>query len=78
MKYGKYTMTPVEIVYNIISFIVAIAITVGFTVYARRALSDLRKAESSAEGINLHTNSTELCKFPQESPRLHSLPINEV
>ncbi|XP_009384672.2 uncharacterized protein LOC103972173 isoform X1 [Musa acuminata AAA Group] len=50
MKYGNYTMTPVEIVYNIISFVIAIAITIAFTVYARRALGDLRKAESSISG----------------------------
>ncbi|URD77678.1 SNARE associated Golgi protein, partial [Musa troglodytarum] len=55
MKYRNYTMTPVEIVYNIISFLIAIAITIAFTVYARRALGDLRKAESSiSRGDNLN------------------------
>ncbi|URD78769.1 SNARE associated Golgi protein [Musa troglodytarum] len=73
MKYGNYTMTPVEIVYNIISFLIAIAITIAFTVYARRALGDLRKAESSISGgDNLNGSSIELEKLPQERRSVHS------
>lgn len=34
-----------EIVYNIISFIVAIITTVAFTVYAKRTLDELKNAE---------------------------------
>ncbi|URD77677.1 SNARE associated Golgi protein, partial [Musa troglodytarum] len=71
MKYRNYTMTPVEIVYNIISFLIAIAITIAFTVYARRALGDLRKAESSiSRGDNLNGSSIELEKLPQERRRI--------
>ncbi|WOL16720.1 hypothetical protein Cni_G25508 [Canna indica] len=77
MKYRKYTMTPVEIVYNIISFIVAIAITIAFTVYARRALADLRNAESNTKGCtNMSDVSIQLEKLPQERPIIHSLPIS--
>ncbi|URE02623.1 SNARE associated Golgi protein [Musa troglodytarum] len=79
VKYRKYTMTPVEIVYNIVSFIVAIAITIAFVVYARRALSDLRKAESnSSGGINQNGSSVELAKLPQERSIVHSWRINDV
>ncbi|CAD5197084.1 unnamed protein product [Musa acuminata subsp. malaccensis] len=60
MKYGNYTMTPVEIVYNIISFVIAIAITIAFTVYARRALGDLRKVESSISGGDNLNGSTDI------------------
>ncbi|XP_042373125.1 TVP38/TMEM64 family membrane protein YdjX-like isoform X2 [Zingiber officinale] len=65
MQYGKYTMKPLEIVYNIVSFIVAVAITIAFTVYARRALNDLKEAESSnSEDIHANHNLMELDKFP--------------
>ncbi|THU67019.1 hypothetical protein C4D60_Mb05t20260 [Musa balbisiana] len=78
VKYRKYTMTPVEIIYNIVSFVVAIAITIAFTVYARRALSDLRKAESnSSGGINRNGSSVELTKLPQERSIVHSWRIND-
>lgn len=45
MKYGNYKMTPVEITYNVISFVIAIALTIAFTVYAKRALNDIKSSE---------------------------------
>nr|CAB3500685.1 unnamed protein product [Digitaria exilis] len=45
MKYGNYKMTPVEITYNVISFIIAIILTIAFTVYAKRALNDIKSSE---------------------------------
>lgn len=45
MKYGNYKMTPVEITYNIISFVVAVVLTVVFTVYAKRALNDIKTSD---------------------------------
>ncbi|GJN31606.1 hypothetical protein PR202_gn00107 [Eleusine coracana subsp. coracana] len=45
MKYGNYKMTPVEITYNIISFIIAIILTIAFTIYAKRALNDIKMSE---------------------------------
>ncbi|CAN6306486.1 unnamed protein product [Urochloa humidicola] len=45
MKYGNYKMTPVEIAYNVISFIIAIVLTIAFTVYAKRALNDIESSE---------------------------------
>ncbi|KAJ4851069.1 hypothetical protein Tsubulata_009582 [Turnera subulata] len=50
VQYGNYHLTPVEIIYNVISFIIAIITTVAFTVYAKRALKDLEAAEK-AEGV---------------------------
>ncbi|KAJ8504591.1 hypothetical protein OPV22_005477 [Ensete ventricosum] len=79
VKYREYTMTPVEIVYNILSFVIAIAITIAFTVYARRAMSDLRKADSNSSGsIDRNGSLVELAKLPQERSRLHSWQINDV
>uniref|UniRef100_A0A0E0D193 VTT domain-containing protein n=1 Tax=Oryza meridionalis TaxID=40149 RepID=A0A0E0D193_9ORYZ len=45
MKYGNYKMTPVEITYNAISFVIAVVLTVAFTVYAKRALNDIKESE---------------------------------
>jgi hypothetical protein len=45
MKYGNYDMTSVEITYNIISFIIPIILVVAFTVYAKRAMSDIKMSE---------------------------------
>jgi hypothetical protein len=45
MKYGNYDMTSVEITYNIISFIIPIILAVAFTVYAKRAMSDIKMSE---------------------------------
>ncbi|XP_077240759.1 uncharacterized protein LOC143881534 isoform X2 [Tasmannia lanceolata] len=66
MKYSNHHMTTVEIVYNIISFVVAIFTTVAFTVYAKRALKDLEKREGSgveaaASGVHI-----EIDKLPLE------------
>lgn len=40
-------MTTVEIVYNIISLIIAVVTTVAFTVYAKRALRELQNTEAN-------------------------------
>lgn len=45
MKYGNYKMTPVEIAYNAISLVIAIVLTVAFTVYAKRALNDIEGSD---------------------------------
>lgn len=46
IKYGNHHMTWVEIVYNIISFIIAVVTIVAFTMYAKRALNELKEKES--------------------------------
>ncbi|VAH27640.1 uncharacterized protein LOC119359117 [Triticum dicoccoides] len=49
LKYDQRRMTTVEIVYNVISAIVAVLIGVGFTVYARRALDGIQSAEGARQ-----------------------------
>ncbi|GFY89232.1 SNARE associated Golgi protein family [Actinidia rufa] len=64
VKYGNHRLTTVEIIYNCISFIVAIIITVAFTIYAKRTLNELKNGEinSTASGSN-HSNF-EMEKLP--------------
>ncbi|KAL1358758.1 hypothetical protein HN51_004005 [Arachis hypogaea] len=52
-QYGRHHLTTVEIVYNIISFIVAIVTTVAFTVYAKRTLNKLKMAEANEESASV-------------------------
>jgi uncharacterized membrane protein len=52
-KYGNLHLTKVEIIYNIISFIIAVITTVAFTVYAKRALDEIQKAETNGEDASL-------------------------
>ncbi|XP_058076711.1 uncharacterized protein LOC131225240 [Magnolia sinica] len=77
VKYGTYHMTTVEIVYNIISFIIAIITIVTFTVYAKRALRDLEKKESHGDEENARHGGFEMEKRPVEKPKepgVSSLP----
>ncbi|KAI4296113.1 hypothetical protein L6164_036098 [Bauhinia variegata] len=69
-QYGKHRLTTVEIVYNVISFIIAIVTTVAFTVYAKRTLAELKMAEAregatSVPGIR----GLEMEKLPLERPK---------
>ncbi|KAD0780427.1 hypothetical protein E3N88_43726 [Mikania micrantha] len=41
MKYGDHKMTPLEIIYNAISFIIAAVMTVCFTIYNQRILASI-------------------------------------
>ena len=52
MKYGNYKMTPVEITYNIISFIVAVVLTIAFTIYAKRALNEIERLDEQPAGLS--------------------------
>lgn len=52
-QYGKHQLTTVEIVYNIISFIVAVVTTIAFTVYAKRTLNELKIAEANQEAASV-------------------------
>lgn len=49
MQYGHQRLTTVEIVYNVISLIIAVVTTVAFTVYAKRALRELQNAEANED-----------------------------
>ena len=69
VKYGNYHLTTVEIIYNIISFIIAIVTTVAFTIYAKRALKELERAEATEEVPPSHQESHEMGKLPLERPK---------
>ncbi|KAE8806533.1 transmembrane protein 64 [Hordeum vulgare] len=49
VKYGKQKMTPVEITYSTISFVAAAALTVAFTVYAKKALNNIKSPDDTSE-----------------------------
>lgn len=67
VQYRNYHLTPVEIIYNVFSFIVAIITTVAFTVYARRTLDELKAAEASGEDSATNSSSRfEMHKLPLE------------
>ncbi|XP_041991636.1 transmembrane protein 64-like [Salvia splendens] len=67
VQYRNYHLTPVEIIYNVFSFIVAIITTVAFTVYARRTLDELKAAEANGEDSTTNNNSRfEMHKLPLE------------
>lgn len=66
VKYGNYHLTTVEIVYNIISFVVAIVFTVAFTIYAKRALKQLEATETTEDIPASHQGSFEMRKLTLE------------
>lgn len=86
VQYRNYHLTPVEIVYNIFSFIVAIISTIAFTIYARRTLDELKAAEANGEGSSPDSNSRfEMHKLPLEkyknsfsSPWFRPIIVNEL
>ncbi|KAL6531498.1 hypothetical protein OROMI_027861 [Orobanche minor] len=65
VQYRNHHMTLVEIVYNIVSFIIAVITTVAFTIYAKRTLNDLETSAGEAEG-GCNKTSLELGKLPLE------------
>ncbi|GLT75695.1 hypothetical protein SLA2020_473980 [Shorea laevis] len=70
VKYGNHHLTAVEIIYDIISFVIAVLTTIAFTVYAKRALKDLERAETQGEEVSASTQSGfELEKLPLERPK---------
>lgn len=71
VQYGNHHLTPVEIIYNIISLIIAIATTIAFTVYAKRALKDLGNGEMEGEdgSASYQQGGFEMEKLPVERPK---------
>lgn len=74
VQYGNYHLTTLEIVYNIISLIIAIITTVAFTIYAKRALKELQKVETNGEASVYNRGSFEIEKLPLERPKHIGLP----
>ncbi|CAL0301063.1 unnamed protein product [Lupinus luteus] len=50
---GKRHLTTTEIMYNIISLIIAVAAIVAFTVYAKRTLNKLKMGVANEEGASI-------------------------
>ncbi|KAM5574151.1 TVP38/TMEM64 family membrane protein slr0305 [Rosa sericea] len=74
VKYGNYHMTTVEIVYNTLSLIVAIVTTVAFTVYAKNALNELKRAETSGVEASASDHiGLQMEKLPLEKPHIFTL-----
>ncbi|KAL6878377.1 hypothetical protein ACP4OV_012547 [Aristida adscensionis] len=80
MKYGNYKMTPVEITYNIISFIIAIVLTIAFTVYAKRALNDIKESDGVCKDETRSTPASGALKnhHQENAARLHSVELTGV
>jgi hypothetical protein len=79
MKYGNYKMTPVEMTYNIISFIIAIILTVAFTVYAKRVLNDIKMSEGICKEASSPAGSGALRNHhPQERANPRSIELDAV
>ncbi|KAK6915804.1 SNARE associated Golgi protein [Dillenia turbinata] len=73
VKYGSHHLTAVEIIYNVFSFIVAVVTTVAFTVYAKKALDELGRAEVGDQSSPSKRGNFEMEKIPLERPKLQSL-----
>lgn len=59
-------MTTLEIVYNVISFIIAVAMTIGFTIYAKKALKELENEDNKQTDEALDSDNIQLEKLPLE------------
>ena len=70
MQYGNYHLTTVEIIYNIVSFIIAVITTIAFTIYAKRALKEFEGGEAIGEDTSAsNPGSFEMNKLPPERPK---------
>lgn len=68
VQYGNHHLTTVEIVYNVISIVVTIITIVGFTVYTKRALKELKRKDSSTEAAFASQHGIlEMEKLPLEA-----------
>lgn len=74
MQYGNHHLTTVEIVYNVISFIIAIVTIVAFTVYAKRTLRQLEsEEENNGEGSTSNLGKLELETLPMQKSKIPSV-----
>ncbi|VVB03881.1 unnamed protein product [Arabis nemorensis] len=72
VQYGHQRLTTVEIVYNVISLIIAVVTTIAFTVYAKRALRELQNAEANEDEES--QGKRDITLFGREGLKL-SLPV---
>ncbi|KAG0545974.1 hypothetical protein BDA96_02G407600 [Sorghum bicolor] len=79
LNYHEHRMTTVEIVYNVVSVIVAIVFAIGFTVYARRALDNMERSEAiCTEPVGAPAGSTEFRDQLEGCSTARSVPIDVV
>lgn len=70
VQYKNHHLTTVEIIYNIISFIVAIVVTFAFTIYAKRTLNELKMADPIDEDSSRHLSHHEMENYHLKSPMM--------
>ncbi|KAI3704092.1 hypothetical protein L1987_74305 [Smallanthus sonchifolius] len=68
MQYGDHQMSPLEIIYNAISFVVAAVMTVCFTFYSKKTLKKLETEEKSVN-VNVFYGNIQLDKLPLDRPK---------
>ncbi|KAK3125804.1 hypothetical protein QOZ80_7BG0609930 [Eleusine coracana subsp. coracana] len=79
LKYHKHRMSRVEIVYNVISVIIAVLFMIGFTIHARRALDNMENSEGIyPEPVGVPTGSAEFRNNHQGFSTARSVPIDVV
>ncbi|OMO65625.1 SNARE associated Golgi protein [Corchorus olitorius] len=70
VRYNNHKLTPVEIIYNVISLIITIVTTIAFTVYAKRALK-LEDGEVKGEDDSASSQpGFAMEKLPIERPKM--------
>ncbi|CAH9064453.1 unnamed protein product [Cuscuta epithymum] len=72
VQYGNHRLTPVEIIANVISLIVAIITTVVFTVYAKKKLNE-QAAIGTQDSIS-GRDKFEMERLPPEKPKQSHTP----
>ncbi|CAH1450879.1 unnamed protein product [Lactuca virosa] len=72
VQYGNHEMSPLEIIYNVISFIVAAVMTVCFTVYGKKGLTKLEHEEKCGVTV-VHLGHIQLDRLSLERPNQHGL-----
>nr|XP_043621568.1 transmembrane protein 64 [Erigeron canadensis] len=70
VQYRNHRMTPLEIIYNVISLIIAVVMTVGFTVYAKKSLKELENEEN----MDSEHGNIQLEKLPLERQKHFQTP----
>ncbi|XP_057820264.1 uncharacterized protein LOC131033145 [Cryptomeria japonica] len=69
VKYKNRHLTPVEIIYNAICFVVAVGTAIGFTIYAKRALRNMQESGESHEEVVENGGSISLVEVESVSAR---------
>lgn len=79
LNYHKHRMSRVEIVYNVISVIVAVVFMIGFAIYARRALENMESSEGIyPEPIAASAGTATFRNEHQGCSTVRSVPIGVV